>query len=879
MAKRIMSRLARHGWVLVVLVTVAAGIGVYLHFSQARAEFTQREVAHRSELLLYDLKEVIAQRLNITRGLAAYVYSEMLVHDVMSEQKEAQALLQAYASMHAGVLVQAAIYFPGSRVPVHYADPALPGLPLPPADVSDWPTLAPGQMRITVAQAGETGPLLRTFHKVCAQQKCSMLIVDIAARPVLEHVLKSAGKRQLAADMSINVSIKPSIRAQVSADIADHPEIIPLYISAPRSDATMEGVWKGSFDLAGSQFIIHAVAMPALIADLFAHAAPLAFWGLMSGIIISLVLILWGYSMMRYNTRLRRDVQKRSQDALDKRHRLASILDHARDAILFADMDGAIRHANPAACSLFGYRSREWRGLSIDDLLLQDVHEPWLNDMVLGACSNTSAGVCEVQARRKDGSAFFAELIANTFLAAGEQQLALMLRDISERKDTEAKLMRLSSFDTVTRLPNRWLFTDRLGRMMELARRGNYQIGLLVLDIDRFREINDTMGFSAGDQVLQITAGRLLELLREPDSMARMDGNEFAIMLPDADISTSMQVAGKVKAVLSRPYDLQVQEVSLGVSIGVAVFPDDGDDVETLIRHAATAMNFAKHHHLNIHCFENAIEEQTRKRLQMEQELSRAMDEGQLRLYYQSKHRLVDGEIIGLEGLIRWQHPEHGLIPPDQFVPLAEETGLVHPISFLLLEQACQQAIAWKKDDMLAGRIGINLSAVQLIQKGLAQEILATIREAGARPEWIEIEITETAAMDDPELACDIMQELVNGGISIAIDDFGTGYSSLAYLKRFPADWLKIDMAFIRDLPDDKDNVAIVRSTIKMAHDLNMKVIAEGVETETQLEFLRQEGCDAIQGYLFSPPLSADETSLHLERCCRLAAPSSDPVI
>ncbi len=874
-----MNRLARHGWVLVMLVTVAASIGIYLHFSQARAEFTQREVAHRSELLLYDLKEIIAQRLNITRGLAAYVYSEMLVHDVMSEQKEAQALLQAYASMHAGVLAQAAIYFPGISESVRYADPALPGLPLPPADVSDWPTLSPGQMLITVVQAGKTGPLLRTFYKVCTQQKCGMLIVDIAARAVLEYFLKAAGKRQLAADMSIEVSIKPSIRPPVRAGLPVQSEIIPLYISAPRSDATMDVAWKGSFELAGSQFILHAVAMPALIIDLLAHSAPLAFWGLMSGIIISLVLVIWGYSMIRYNTRLRRDVKKRAQDVLDKQHRLASILDHARDAILFADMDGTIRHANPAACIMFGYLPHEWRRLCIDELVLQETHESWMTDMIRGACSDASAGVCEVQARRKDGSTFFAELVANAFLTAGEQQIALMLRDISERKDTETELMRLSSFDKVTRLPNRWLFTDRLGRMMELARRDKYQIGLLVLDIDRFKEINDTLGFSAGDQVLQITAGRLLELLREPDYTARMDGNEFAIMLPEADINMSMQVAGKVAAVLNRPYDLQVQEVSLGVSIGVAAFPDDGEDVETLIRHAATAMDYAKHHHLNIHCFEHAIEEQTRTRLEMEQELSRAMGEGQLRLYYQSKHRLVDGEIIGLEGLIRWQHPDRGLIPPDQFVPLAEETGLVQPITYLLLKQACQQAIAWKKDGLLAGRIGINLSAVQLIQKGLAQDILSTIRESGAKPEWIEIEITETAAMDDPDMACDIMQELVNGGISIAIDDFGTGYSSLSYLKRLPADWLKIDMTFIRDVPQDKDNVAIVRSTITMAHDLNMKVIAEGVETETQLEFLRREGCDAIQGYLFSPPLSADETRLHLERYCRFTAPSSDPVI
>jgi len=278
------------------------------------------------------------------------------------------------------------------------------------------------------------------------------------------------------------------------------------------------------------------------------------------------------------------------------------------------------------------------------------------------------------------------------------------------------------------------------------------------------------------------------------------------------------------------------------------------------------------------------MEEASKRRLWIEQELSKAADEKQLALYYHSQHSLVNegatspfplhyqakhsldsNNIVGVEALIRWLHPKLGMVSPSEFIPLAEETGIIRPITHWALAEAGRQAAAWEKEHIRPGRIAVNISAVQLMQKGLAEEILSHIREAGAKPEWIEIEITETAAMREPETAIQIMRELCESGISIAIDDFGTGYSSLAYLKRLPAESLKIDIAFIRNLPDDMEDAAIVRSTIAMAHALDMKTIAEGVETEAQLEFLRNEGCDMVQGFLFSKPLPADKASLHIK--------------
>jgi diguanylate cyclase (GGDEF)-like protein len=455
--------------------------------------------------------------------------------------------------------------------------------------------------------------------------------------------------------------------------------------------------------------------------------------------------------------------------------------------------------------------------------------------------------------------------------------------DVSGRKETEEKLTWMSYYDELTDLPNRRLFTDRVGQATAVCRREQRSLALLYLDIDRFKFINDTLGHSIGDKVLQEVAVRIQQSLRETDTVARMGGDEFTVLLPGADVNTAMRVARKLGGALQRSLLMGEQNLALAASIGIAVFPNDGKNGEELLKHADIAMYHAKTNQLHIHCFSSSMEEQAVRRLRMEQDLARAVDGKQLELYYQgkhalgdrleaspfplhyqAKHRLDDDNIFGVEALIRWNHPELGMVSPAEFIPLAEESGLIHSITRWALAEAGYQAIAWEKACMRPGRIGVNISAIQLMQKVLAKEILARIREAGAKPEWIEIEITETAVMREPEIAITIMRELAEAGISIAIDDFGTGYSSLAYLKRLPAEWLKIDMAFIRNLPDDEEDSVIVRSTIAMAHALGMKVIAEGVEKEAQLEFLRNEGCDAVQGYLFSKPLPAARASAYI---------------
>lgn len=576
-----------------------------------------------------------------------------------------------------------------------------------------------------------------------------------------------------------------------------------------------------------------------------------------------------------------REHSRLSLEQSEKKHRT---LVEAMPLGIFIHQAGKVRFANSVMATMLG---------------VEDVH--MLSDrkalsfiakedrpMVIEHIQRVQRGEClppvEERLLRRNGSFFWADVRTTPITYEGAPAVQVLVQDISERKQAEEKLSRLSYHDDLTGLPNRRLFADRADQAIAIAKRNKSSAALLYIDIDRFKFINDTLGHFCGDQVLKETAERLLLILRKSDTAARMGGDEFVVLLQEVDANTAMVVAQKIRSSLHKPHLMGGQDFTLDSSIGIAIFPQDGEDSETMLKHADTAMYHAKQNHTHTHYFSSAMEEASKRRLWIEQELAKAADEKKLVLYYQSqhafahedetspfplhyqaKHSLDDNCIVGVEALIRWNHPKLGLISPAEFIPLAEETGIIRPITHWALAEAGRQATIWEKQNMRPGRIAVNISAVQLMQKGLAGEIMSHIRETGAKPEWIEIEITETAAMREPEIAIQIMKELTEAGISIAIDDFGTGYSSLAYLKRLPAESLKIDMAFIRNLPNDLEDAAIVRSTIAMAHALDMQTIAEGVETEAQLEFLRNEGCDIVQGFLLSKPLPAVKASIHIK--------------
>jgi diguanylate cyclase (GGDEF)-like protein len=394
----------------------------------------------------------------------------------------------------------------------------------------------------------------------------------------------------------------------------------------------------------------------------------------------------------------------------------------------------------------------------------------------------------------------------------------------------------------------------------------------MFIDMDRFKVVNDSLGHSAGDRLLQDSAKRLAECLRESDTVARLGGDEFVVMIEnftapkDAAPKDAITVAQKILASLARPFFVGGQEFLMSASIGISTFPDDGKDAETLLKNADIAMYRAKDQGRNNYQFYSAeMNKHTFERLAMESSLRRAIERNEFLLHYQPKLDLRTGAIGGVEALIRWQHPDLGMVPPIQFIKLAEETGLIVEIGEWVLKTACEQNKQWRDQGIPPMRVAVNLSARQFAQKTLVSDVARTIAQSGLTPDCLELEITESLVMDNPESAAETLHKLKNMGISLSIDDFGTGFSSLAYLKRFPIDCIKIDRSFIKDIPTEADDMAITRGIIALGHSLRLKIIAEGVETKEQQDFLRSNGCDEMQGFLFSKPLPAEQVTALLK--------------
>jgi len=441
-------------------------------------------------------------------------------------------------------------------------------------------------------------------------------------------------------------------------------------------------------------------------------------------------------------------------------------------------------------------------------------------------------------------------------------ELRLRLHRSNEELSTAlSSVRRIATHDHLTGLPNRVLFNEELLRALAKVERHKRPAGLFVLDLDRFKVINDTLGHQFGDRVLQETARRLQSCVRESDILARLGGDEFVVLLEEFGEEANLtEIARKLLAAVTGLGSIDGREIGLSVSIGICSAPNDGRDAKTLFANADIAMYRAKELGRNNYCFYSSeMHTYTLEKLSLEASLRHALERGEFRIHYQPKIDMESGAITGVEALLRWQHPERGLLGPDKFIPLAEATGLIVPIGLWTLREACERGKAWQNLGLQRFSIAVNLSATQFRQDDLVPQLAEILKSTGFDPKYLELEITEMVVMQDPDKVVTKLEELRRMGVRLAIDDFGIGYSSLGYLKRFPIDSLKVDRSFVRDLAHSSDDVAITRAVIAMAHSLGMNVVAEGVELKEQFDVLRKEGCDEFQGWLCRPALAEDE--------------------
>jgi len=618
--------------------------------------------------------------------------------------------------------------------------------------------------------------------------------------------------------------------------------------------------------LAGREGVIGEVVLRRSMRPLLFQALGVAASAAMLGLAIYFSLRIWPMRVLGRTLTALRDEQQKSRRVLERQ--LDVLFEQAADGMLVFDADGRVRSCNPEACRMLDLASAD----VIGQPLLRWIRPPagmsttaalplgkWESDLTLAA----NAG--------RSGASRPVEISVHALTEADEVQFFCLLRDISERRLAEQHMTRLAKFDSLTGLPNRSLFRERLQQAMSRAQRHGKQVALMFLDLDRFKTINDSLGHHVGDLLLQHVARSLRQCLRDTDdvdaldagdigcTISRLGGDEFTVIVEDLDSAQqAAATARRILGALRTPFSGAGQEIVISSSIGITMYPADASPLDELIRHADMAMYRAKEQGRNGYQFySDQFNTEAALRLQLESGLRHALERDEFELVYQPRADLASGAVTGVEALLRWRRSDGTVVSPDQFIGVLEDTGLIVSVGRWVLHTALLQLRAWHDQGLPPLSMAVNLSARQFRDAGLVGTVIGALQRSGVQPEWLELELTESLLMDG-QAHRHTLDRLAEAGVRIAIDDFGTGYSSLSYLKRLRVDTLKVDRSFVQGLPDDAEDAAISTAVIALGRSLGLRVVAEGVETEAQRAFLRRQGCDEIQGYLLSRPVAPD---------------------
>ncbi|KAA9028369.1 sensor domain-containing protein [Niallia endozanthoxylica] len=571
------------------------------------------------------------------------------------------------------------------------------------------------------------------------------------------------------------------------------------------------------------------------------------------------------YISIRYDITLRKQMEEELKSSEEK-YRL--ITENTADLITTIDIEGNLLYISPSYMNFLEMDLLELKSNNLYKWIVQEDHESFSNEVKGIFTKRKQFSQLEFRLQRVNGKYIEVEAKINPIVdeSGNVHSLVLVIRDITERKKNERTIYHIAYHDTLTGLPNRRFFMDCLYKAVRNAEDLNVKLGVMFIDVDKFKYINDSHGHEMGDQILIEVAKRIRKCLRSSDVVARFGGDEFTILLSNISGAKDVEIVAQRMVTLFRePVELEGHLFNLSCSIGIALYPSNGRVVDELLKRADIALYTVKEQGRNgFLFFHSDMEQKSLERILLENELRKAIQQQQFYIEYQPKKDLYTGELIGMEALVRWDHPELGRIAPDKFIPIAEETGLINPLGEWVLRQGCFQNKEWQNQGYMPLKLSVNLSVRQLTQPNFAGKIKEILSESGLDAKWLELEVTESI-LADIENSARTLEEIRNLGIYVSIDDFGTGYSSFGYIKNLPIDTLKIDASFIRDIHLNKENKAIVKGIIDIAHTLNLNVIAEGVESQEQMQTLIENGCNQGQGFLFSKPLFRDEFEVYLK--------------